>query len=107
MNQVRNAEPGAHIASSRPIPGSRKVYVEGPGGSGGPGKYQTEEPSYRPVPGPSDPDPPLPRRREVLRGRGNVTQLHYARNGMITPEMEYVAVRENLDPEFVRGEVAR
>lgn len=27
---------------------------------------------------------------------GNVTQLHYARKGIITPEMEYIAIRENL-----------
>jgi phosphomethylpyrimidine synthase len=71
-------------------------------------------------------------RRKVLRaGPGaNVTQMHYARQGIITPEMEYVAVRENLGreqlrehirdgqdfgasipdfvtPEFVRDEVAR
>ena len=61
---------------------------------------------------------------------GNVSQMHYARRGIITPEMEYVAVRENLGrqqrmdhvrdgedfgaaipdhvtPEFVRDEVAR
>ncbi|GHH98988.1 phosphomethylpyrimidine synthase ThiC [Neobacillus kokaensis] len=36
----------------------------------------------------------------------NVTQMHYAKNGIITPEMEYIAIRENLDPEFVRSEVA-
>ncbi|WP_306009384.1 phosphomethylpyrimidine synthase ThiC [Bacillus sp. MMSF_3328] len=36
----------------------------------------------------------------------NVTQLHYARKGVITPEMEFIAIRENLDPEFVRSEVA-
>lgn len=36
----------------------------------------------------------------------NVTQLHYARNGMITPEMEFIAIRENVEPEFVRKEVA-
>ncbi|HWP86116.1 MAG TPA: phosphomethylpyrimidine synthase ThiC [Terriglobia bacterium] len=35
------------------------------------------------------------------------TQLHYARQGRITEEMEYVARRENLDPELVRSEVAR
>lgn len=35
-----------------------------------------------------------------------VTQLHYARNGIITPEMEFIAIRENLDAEFVRSEVA-
>ena len=36
-----------------------------------------------------------------------VTQLHYARQGIVTPEMEFIAIRENLDPEFVRSEVAR
>ncbi|TQR30519.1 phosphomethylpyrimidine synthase ThiC [Lysinibacillus sphaericus] len=36
----------------------------------------------------------------------NVTQLHYARKGIITPEMEFVAIRENMDPEFVRSEIA-
>jgi phosphomethylpyrimidine synthase len=43
----------------------------------------------------------------VLRGRGNVTQMHYARRGEITPEMEFIAVRESLEPDFVRSEVAR
>jgi phosphomethylpyrimidine synthase len=71
-------------------------------------------------------------RKTVLRARpgANVSQMHYARKGIITPEMEYVAVRENLGreqlaaqardgqdfgasipdyvtPEFVREEVAR
>jgi phosphomethylpyrimidine synthase len=36
-----------------------------------------------------------------------VTQLAYARRGVITPEMEFIAVREGLEPEFVRSEVAR
>jgi phosphomethylpyrimidine synthase len=71
--------------------------------------------------------------RRALAGR-NVSQMHYARQGIITPEMEYVAIRENLlldqlrdssllqqhpghsfgasipervTPEFVRAEVAR
>src|SRR5260370_42285811 len=35
------------------------------------------------------------------------TQIHYARKGMITPEMEYVARRERLSPDVVRDEVAR
>jgi phosphomethylpyrimidine synthase len=76
---------------------------------------------------------PIPRRAKV---GANVSQMHYARQGIITPEMEYVAVRENLiraqlaerlanerlpkpgqsfgalmtqqvTPEFVRNEVAR
>jgi phosphomethylpyrimidine synthase len=70
-------------------------------------------------------------RRKVLRAKTgqNVSQMHYARRGIITPEMEYVATRENLGrekiirerdgqdwgasipdyvtPEFVRDEVAR
>jgi phosphomethylpyrimidine synthase len=72
----------------------------------------------------------MPRRAKAGR---NVTQMHYARQGTITPEMEYVAIRENLrleqykqylaeqhpgqafganlpdaiTPEFVREEVAR
>src|SRR4249919_1292233 len=71
-------------------------------------------------------------RRRVLRAKlgANVSQMYYARRGIITPEMEYVAIRENLGreqalanardgesfgasipdhvtPEFVRDEVAR
>jgi phosphomethylpyrimidine synthase len=36
----------------------------------------------------------------------NVTQMHYARQGTITPEMQFIAIREGLEPEFVRDEVA-
>ncbi len=73
----------------------------------------------------------LPRR---AIGTANVTQMHYARRGIVTPEMEYVAIRENqrleavrdagllaqhpgqsfganiqqvITPEFVRDEIAR
>ncbi len=35
------------------------------------------------------------------------TQMHYARRGVITEEMQHVARRENLSPELVRAEVAR
>jgi phosphomethylpyrimidine synthase len=47
-------------------------------------------------------------RRAPLRGRPGrrVTQLHYARQGDITPEMAFVAVREGVEPETVREEVA-
>ena len=76
--------------------------------------------------------PQFPGRSRVLRAKGGqaVTQLDYARRGLITPEMEFVAIRENLrrelikdpirdgedfgaeipdvvTPEFVRDEVAR
>ncbi len=47
--------------------------------------------------------------RPVLRALpgARVTQLHYARRGEITPEMEYIALREGLPADFVRSEVAR
>ena len=50
---------------------------------------------------------PASLRRPALRGTGPVTQMHYARKGMVTPEMEFVALREGFAPEFVRDEVAR
>jgi phosphomethylpyrimidine synthase len=65
------------------------------------------ERSYRPVPGRSTAEIPETLRRPVLRGTGRVTQMHYARRGEITPEMEFIALREGMDPEFVRSEVAR
>ncbi|NLU76156.1 phosphomethylpyrimidine synthase ThiC [Streptomyces sp. HNM0575] len=40
------------------------------------------------------------------RGRASVSQLAHARRGLVTPEMEYVAVRESRTPEFVRDEIA-
>ena len=47
-------------------------------------------------------------RRRPLRAKPghNVSQMHYARRGLITPEMQFIAVREGLSPEFVRSEVA-
>ncbi|HEY6486018.1 MAG TPA: phosphomethylpyrimidine synthase ThiC [Candidatus Cybelea sp.] len=50
---------------------------------------------------------PAPRRPKRAKPGGNVTQMHYARRGEITPEMEFVALRETLEPDFVRGEIAR
>ena len=44
--------------------------------------------------------------RDVRRGNGNVTQLRYAREGVVTPEMEFVAHREGVEPAFVRDEIA-
>jgi phosphomethylpyrimidine synthase len=46
-------------------------------------------------------------RRRTLRGTGSVTQMTYAKRGEITPEMDFVAIREEMEPEFVRDEVAR
>ena len=94
--------------------------------------------SYKPIPGRSDAVLPDALKREALRAKPGkvVTQLQYARQGVITPEMEFIAIRENLGhdladsngstgrrelgsesfgasipghitPEFVRDEVAR
>jgi phosphomethylpyrimidine synthase len=47
--------------------------------------------------------------RKPLRAKPGrcVTQMHYAKRGEITPEMEFVALREGVSPELVRDEVAR
>ena len=47
--------------------------------------------------------------RQVRRAKpgANVSQMHYARRGEITPEMEFVALREGVASEFVRDEIAR
>ncbi|MBP7289777.1 MAG: phosphomethylpyrimidine synthase ThiC [Nannocystaceae bacterium] len=64
--------------------------------------------------GPENPDPRKglpPRRAAWLEPRlaasdGNVSQMHYARAGVITEEMRFCAIRERVTPEFVRDEVA-
>jgi phosphomethylpyrimidine synthase len=51
----------------------------------------------------------FPQTNKILKAKkgANVTQMHYARRGIITPEMEFIAIRENCSAEFVRDEVAR
>src|SRR5579884_2995370 len=46
-------------------------------------------------------------RKRILRAKPgcNVTQMHYARRGIVTPEMEYVAIRENLGREMLKDSV--
>src|SRR6266545_2733626 len=46
-------------------------------------------------------------RRKAANQDGNLSQMHYARQGVITEEMAYVAHREKITPELVRDEVAR
>ncbi|WP_017444635.1 phosphomethylpyrimidine synthase ThiC [Gayadomonas joobiniege] len=48
----------------------------------------------------------LPKIRRAKPGQ-NVTQMHYARQGIITPEMEYIAIRENMQRAKVRDEVLK
>jgi phosphomethylpyrimidine synthase len=63
--------------------------------------------SYTPIPGTKTVELPEGLARRTLRGAGRVTQMHYARKGEITPEMEFVAIREGMSADFVRSEVAR
>jgi len=83
------------------LPGIRGPWIAGRGDTGEVGAW---------VPGDADEttaEVPAGLRHQVRRGKGAVTQMHYARRGEITPEMEFVAVREGVDPELVRSEVAR
>jgi phosphomethylpyrimidine synthase len=99
------------------FPGSRKVYVDGPSGVSVPMReivltngetlrvYDSSGPHGHDV------RQGLPKLRAAWvaprKGSAAVTQLHYARKGEITQEMEFVAIREGFHPEFVRAEVAR
>jgi len=59
-----------------------------------------------------DPKAGIPKRRQEwidarrARGDQNFSQMHYARQGIITEEMRFCAIRENVEPEFVRKEIA-
>ncbi|MCE0559114.1 phosphomethylpyrimidine synthase ThiC [Motilimonas sp. E26] len=48
----------------------------------------------------------LPKPLRAKAGK-NVTQMHYARQGIITPEMEYIAIRENMGRERVRSDLLK
>src|SRR2546421_3732978 len=99
-------------------PNSTKIFIDGPQGVRVPvreialdnGKssirvYDTSGPQGHDVKG------GLPKLREKWVGCRKtdacVTQLHYARKGEITPEMDFIALREGLPADFVRDEVAR
>ena len=61
--------------------------------------------SYVPMPGRSTVAIPPTLQRKALRAKPGkvVTQLHYARQGIITPEMEFIAIRENLGREATQS----
>jgi phosphomethylpyrimidine synthase len=65
------------------------------------GDVEAGESSYKPVPGRSTVALPVGLARKPLRAKSGraVTQLYYARKGIITPEMEFIAIRENLGRE--------
>src|SRR5262252_4010865 len=101
---------------SSAFPNSSKVFVDGPQDVRVPMREITLEHGASSIrvydtsgPQEHDVNTGLPKLREPwVRSRsGCVTQLHYARKGEITPEMEFIAIREGLPAEFVRDEVAR
>jgi len=84
------------------LPGLRTPWIAERGG------VEEVETSYRPVDAANTAEIPEALRNRPLRSTGGpVTQLHYARKGEITPEIEFVALREGMEPEFVRSEIAR
>src|SRR4029079_888457 len=98
----------------------QKVFVDGPQGVRVPMRevsLSRDEPSIRlyDTSGPQDHDvkdglpklrePWVKARRDASKAGQAVTQLHYARTGEITPEMEFIAVREGLPDDFLRAEV--
>ena len=113
-------DPVANLPVMEGFPASEKVYVEAEGLavpvrrihlSGGEKPFDVYDTS-----GPQNIDPHvgLPKLRKPwfeARMRdgdsGNRSQMHYARRGIITPEMKFVAIREAVAPEFVRDEIAR
>jgi phosphomethylpyrimidine synthase len=106
-----------------PIQGSRKVYVDGPDGIRVPVRrveltngehfdlYDTSGP-YTDDDATIDVRAGLPKlRADWIAARapvdGAATQLAWARAGIVTPEMRFIAIREGVDVELVREEVAR
>jgi phosphomethylpyrimidine synthase len=114
-----SADPVEGLAPIEGFPRSEKIYVEDQGLrvpmrrihlSGGEPPFDVYDTS-----GPENHDlhQGLPKLRKpwiearMARDDGNRTQMHFARQGIITEEMRFVAVRESVDPAFVRDEVAR
>jgi phosphomethylpyrimidine synthase len=114
------ADPVANLPTIDGFPASEKVYVERDGLrvpvrrihlDGGEPPFDVYDTS-----GPQGIDPHLglPKLRKpwidaraAAEPVGNRSQMHYARRGIVTPEMQYVAIRENVAGDFVRDEIAR
>ncbi|MEJ7601287.1 MAG: phosphomethylpyrimidine synthase ThiC [Kofleriaceae bacterium] len=115
-------DPVANLPGMEGFPASEKVFVETDGLrvpvrrihlAGGEPPFDVYDTS-----GPQgiDPHHGLPKLRapwiaarladKTIDGTGNRSQMHYARRGIITPEMRFVAIRESCTPEHVRDELA-
>jgi len=97
------SDSGFHGDVERGLPSLRSPWILGRG------DVEATASSYKPIAGRSDREIPATLSRKPLRAKPGkiVTQLRYARQGIITPEMEFIAIREELEAEFVRSEIAR
>jgi phosphomethylpyrimidine synthase len=83
---------------------ARRIHLDGPPGTLD--LYDTSGPEG------CSPEQGLPKLREpwvaprILRGEQNLSQMHFARRGLVTEEMAFAAAREGVAPEFVRAEIA-
>ena len=96
-------DPDATIDLARGLPALRSAWIreredtvelDGPSSAFGRARLLDEKTSHLRFAAPRDP--------RCAKPGSNVTQMHYARRGIITPEMEFVAIRENLRREEVR-----
>ncbi|MBI4929376.1 MAG: phosphomethylpyrimidine synthase ThiC [Bacteroidetes bacterium] len=134
MNKTEKLPTSATTITREPFPNSKKIYVSGTihpdikvamreieissgiaskNGNGNSKEklvvYDTSGPFTDPAID-IDLEKGIPRLRskwKFQRSGENISQMHYARKGIITPEMEYISIRENVSVEFVRDEVAR
>jgi phosphomethylpyrimidine synthase len=112
---TRTYEPLTSADFANAFPSSQKIYADGPRGVRVPMRRIAISAGEPPLEvydtsGPHEVDvhvglPPL--RRDWIAGRPRGTQLEHARQGLVTEEMEFIAIREGLDADFVRSEVAR
>jgi phosphomethylpyrimidine synthase len=96
-------DPAARIDVYAGLPPLRRAWIEGRGDTEELaavtslyGRERAADPRLEPI--------RFPRARRPLRATpgGNVTQMHYARKGIVTPEMEFIAIRENQRRELSR-----
>jgi phosphomethylpyrimidine synthase len=96
-------DPAARIDLYAGLPPLRRAWIEGRGDveelaavSSLYGRQRAADAGLDPI--------RFPRSRRPLRAQpgGNVTQMHYARKGIVTPEMEFIAIRENQRRELIR-----
>ncbi len=97
------SDPGAFLDLRQGLPALRRDWIMGRG--------DVEEYDGYGVPlrgkNVAQPFPGLTRKPLRAKSGMAATQLRYAREGIVTPEMEFIGIREGIDPQYVRDEIAR